>query len=89
MPEPGVFAIALSNTSVAVVKRSGGRICTRCSPSPTRRLDCNGKHAATQYPLPQPPQDPITVLTGRGHYTITGDCPFDSDFESRVERSGD
>jgi hypothetical protein len=88
MPELGVFAIALSNTSFAVVKRSGGWICTRCSPSPTRRFDCNGKHAATQYP-PQPPQDPITLLIGRGRYTVTGDCPFDSDFESRVERSGD
>jgi serine/threonine-protein kinase len=44
---------------------------------------------SAQYPLPQPPQDPITLLTGRGHYTITGDCPFDSDFESRVERTGD
>ena len=44
---------------------------------------------SAQYPLPQPPQDPITLLTGRGHYTITGDCPFDSDFDSRVERTGD
>ena len=44
---------------------------------------------SAQYPLPQPPQDPITLLTGRGHYTITGDCPFNSDFDSRVERSGD
>jgi serine/threonine-protein kinase len=47
------------------------------------------RNFSAQYPLPQPPQDPITLLTGRGHYTITGDCPFDSDFESRVERSGD
>lgn len=43
---------------------------------------------SAQYPLPQPPQDPITLLTGRGHYTTTGDCPFSSDFDSRVERSG-
>jgi hypothetical protein len=42
-----------------------------------------------QYPLPQPPQDPITLLTGHGHYTITGDCPFNSDFDSRVQRIGD
>jgi len=42
-----------------------------------------------QYPLPSPPQDPITVLTGNGHYTITGACPFNSDFDSRVERTGD
>jgi hypothetical protein len=44
---------------------------------------------SAQYPLPQPPQDPITLLTGSGHYTTTGDCPFSSDFDSRVERSGD
>jgi serine/threonine-protein kinase len=42
-----------------------------------------------QYPLPQPPQNPITLLTARGHYTITGACPFNSDFDSRVERTGD
>jgi serine/threonine-protein kinase len=42
-----------------------------------------------EYPLPQPPQNPITLLSGSGHYAITGDCPFDSDFDSRVERSGD
>ena len=47
------------------------------------------RNFSAQYPLPQPPQDPIALLTGRGHYTITGDCPFDSDFDSRVERSGD
>ena len=27
-----------------------------------------------QYPLPTPAQDPITLLTGNGHYTITGAC---------------
>jgi serine/threonine-protein kinase len=42
-----------------------------------------------QYPLPQPAQDPITLLTGRGHYTVTGQCPFNSDFDSRVQRTGD
>ena len=41
-----------------------------------------------QYPLPRPPPDPIDLLTGRGHYTVTGDCPFNSDFDSRVQRIG-
>jgi serine/threonine-protein kinase len=41
-----------------------------------------------RYPLPQAPQDPITQLTGRGHYTVTGDCPFNSDFDSRLQRTG-
>ena len=26
---------------------------------------------------------------GRGHYTVTGGSPFDSDFDSRVQRTGD
>jgi serine/threonine-protein kinase len=42
-----------------------------------------------QYPLPTPAQDPITLLTGNGHYTVTGACPFNSDFDSRVQRTGD
>ena len=55
---------------------------------------CNNGSAAhgqitLQYPLPQPAQDPITLLTGRGHYTVTGECPFNSDFDSRVQRTGD
>lgn len=53
----------------------------------------NGSRAhgeiSLQYPLPQPPQDPITLLTGRGHYAVTGECPFNSDFDSRVQRTGD
>jgi len=53
----------------------------------------NGSPARAQitlnYPLPQPAQDPVTLLTGRGHYTVTGECPFNSDFDSRVQRTGD
>ena len=47
------------------------------------------RQISQQYPLPQPSQDPITLLTGHGHYTITGDCPYNSDFDSRVARTGD
>lgn len=42
-----------------------------------------------EYPLPQPAQDPVVLLTGRGHFIVTGDCPYDSDFDSRVQRTGD
>jgi serine/threonine-protein kinase len=31
--------------------------------------------ASAQYSLPQPPQDPITLLTGHGHHEQTGSCP--------------
>lgn len=47
------------------------------------------REISLEYPLPQPKQDPISLLTGRGHYTLTGACPFNSDFDSRVERTGD
>jgi serine/threonine-protein kinase len=56
--------------------------------------ECKGggrahREISLQYSLPQPPQEPITLLTGRGHYTITGDCPYNSDFDSHVQRTGD
>ncbi len=62
-----------------------------------RELDdqCPGggtSHAkvTAQYPLPAPPQDPITLLTGHGHVEVTGDCDvtsFDEDY--RIVRTGD
>ena len=64
----------LTNTSADITCQAGGRA---------------HREISLEYPLPQPPQDPITLLTGRGHYTVTGDCPFNGDFDSRVERTGD
>ena len=64
----------LTNTSADSTCQAGGRA---------------HREISLEYPLPQPPLDPITLLTGRGHYTVTGDCPFNSDFDSRVERTGD
>jgi serine/threonine protein kinase len=64
---------ALANTSADSKCTNGGRA---------------HREITLQYPLPAPAQDPITLLTGRGHYTITGDCPYSSDFDSRVERTG-
>jgi serine/threonine-protein kinase len=64
----------LANTSAESGCRSGGH---------ARR------EISLQYRLPQPPQDPITLISGRGHYTLTGDCPYNSDFDSRVQRTGD
>jgi serine/threonine-protein kinase len=64
----------LTTTSDDVDCKSGGR---------------GHREMSLEYPLPQPAQDPITLLTGRGHYTITGACAYSSDFDSRVERTGD
>lgn len=57
-------------------------------------VDCKSGGTGTQqtsleFPLPQPATDPITLLTGRGHNAVTGACPYSSDFDARVERTGD
>jgi serine/threonine protein kinase len=64
----------LANTSVGIDCAKGGKA----------RRDLS-----LTYPLPQPTPKPITLLTGHGHYTITGDCSANTDFDSRVERTGD
>jgi serine/threonine protein kinase len=43
----------------------------------------------SQYSLPQPPQDPITLLSGHGHQEQTGSCGVDVDFDETYTRTGD
>lgn len=42
-----------------------------------------------QYSLPRPPQDPITLLTGRGHQAQSEPCALESDFDESFTRVGD
>jgi hypothetical protein len=42
-----------------------------------------------QFPLPQPLQDPITLLTGHGRQDETGSACVSSDFDAKFERTGD
>jgi serine/threonine protein kinase len=42
-----------------------------------------------EYPLPQPPQDPITLLTGHGHGDSTGSACTSTDFDEKYVRTGD
>jgi serine/threonine protein kinase len=57
-------------------------------------VDCKGggtghQDTTLEFPLPQPAADPITLLTGRGHNTVTGACAYSSDIDAKVERTGD
>lgn len=46
--------------------------------------------STAELPLPQPPQDPITLLTGHGHLELSGSACADSgDYDARFERIGD
>jgi Protein kinase domain len=44
-----------------------------------------------QYPLPQPPQDPITLLIGHNHLNESGapTCHWDVDYDETYTRTGD
>ncbi|OBH94614.1 serine/threonine-protein kinase [Mycobacterium sp. E2733] len=47
-------------------------------------------NATARYPLPQPPQDPITLLIGHGHQEQTGTCDVGSwGFDDTFVRTGD
>jgi predicted Ser/Thr protein kinase len=45
--------------------------------------------AGGQYPLPQPPQDPVPVLTGHGTWVQTGSCAVNFGFNETFTRTGD
>ena len=42
-----------------------------------------------QYPLPQPPQNPITRLAGNGHHEQGAPCARSGDFDQTFTRTGD
>jgi serine/threonine-protein kinase len=45
--------------------------------------------ATGQYPLSQPAQNPIPVLTGHGHWEQTGACAVTADFDETFTRTGE
>jgi serine/threonine-protein kinase len=42
-----------------------------------------------QFPAPAPPQDPIALLTGRGHNEVNSTCVTSGDFDEKFVRTGD
>jgi serine/threonine-protein kinase len=51
--------------------------------------DLSNLTADAQYPLPQPPQDPIPFLGGHGTWVQTGTCAVDLEFDETFTRTGD
>jgi hypothetical protein len=44
---------------------------------------------SAEFPLPQPPQDPITLLTGHGRRDSTGSVCISDDYDQKFVRTGD
>jgi hypothetical protein len=42
-----------------------------------------------EYPLPVPPQNPVTLLKGHGHHEQTGNCMANVDWDETIKRIGD
>jgi serine/threonine-protein kinase len=57
---------------------------TPCSAGGTSHIK-----VTADYPLPEPPQDPITLLTGQGHLEATGTTCTGGDFDEKYARTGD
>jgi serine/threonine protein kinase len=51
--------------------------------------DLSNLTADAQYPLPQPPQDPIPLLSGHGTWIQTGSCAVNLAFDETFTRTGD
>jgi serine/threonine protein kinase, bacterial len=56
----------------------------KCPNGSPAHLNANG-----QYPLPQPPQNPIALLSGHGHWQQNGSCAVNLDFDETFTRTGD
>ena len=79
-----------ASTSFAPLVFDGGKWVVdeegelQCPTGGTTRLSINA-----DYPPPQPPQDPITLLAGHGHQDQTAPCASSSDFDDKFVRTGD
>jgi serine/threonine protein kinase len=76
-------------SSTPLVFGSGKWIYDREYDSPCSRGGTAHIKDTAEYPLPTPPQDPITLLTGHGHQESTGSACTSSDFDDKFARSGD
>jgi serine/threonine-protein kinase len=62
---------------------------TESSQNPCPSGDLSNLTTDAQYPLPQPPQDPIQFLSGHGTWAQTGTCAVNLEFDETFTRTGD
>ncbi len=77
------------NTALPMVFSSGNWIFSHEQDDKCKTGGAYHWKTYVQFSLPQPPQDPITLLTGHGHTEQTGPCATNGDFDEKLERTGD
>jgi serine/threonine-protein kinase len=68
----------------------GGKwIWTDRTEGPCPNGDMSTLKADAQFPLPEPPQNPISQLSGHGTWVQTGSCAINLEFDETFTRTGD
>jgi serine/threonine-protein kinase len=68
----------------------GGKwISTDRTEGPCPSGDLSSLTADAQYPMPAPPQNPISLLSGHGTWVQTGTCAVNLEFDETFTRTGD
>ncbi|WP_029114306.1 serine/threonine-protein kinase [Mycobacterium sp. URHB0044] len=80
---------AISAGDLPLVFDGGKWAWTDRTEGPCPNGDLSTLKADAQFPLPQPPQNPIAQLSGRGTWVQTGSCAIDLQFDETFTRTGD
>jgi serine/threonine-protein kinase len=79
----------VTSGDIAMVFEGGSWKSTDRSEGPCPSGDLATLTADAQYPLPEPPQDPIQSLRGRGTWIQTGSCAVNLEYDETFTRTGD
>jgi serine/threonine-protein kinase len=80
---------SVASGDIALVFSGGTWVEKNETDGPCPNGDMSHLSANAQYPLPQPPQDPIPVLTGHGTWVQTASCAVNIGFDQTFTRTGD
>jgi serine/threonine-protein kinase len=81
------FSIAAGD--IPLVFDGGKFTSTDRAQSPCPSGDLSNLTTDIQFPMPQPPQNPIQLLSGHGTWVQTGTCAVDLEFDETFTRTGD
>ncbi|HJT96551.1 MAG TPA: serine/threonine-protein kinase [Mycobacterium sp.] len=81
------FVVAAGD--IPLVFSGGNWVWTDRTEGPCPNGDPSSLKADAQFPLPQPPQNPIPSLSGHGTWVQTGSCAVDLEFDETFTRTGD
>lgn len=76
-------------TAMVLVYADGNWIYDREFDGPCYKGGMTHVRIVVPFALPQPPQDPITLLAGHGHEELTGSACPSTDVDVKLARTGD